>query len=235
MNLSVDSGKMHPVIKIVCFLLFALFLTQARVDVIVSALMIFVFLYLYGIRFDLRSAWKMLRRMRWLFISIAVTYLWFTPGVPLVPLLQEYSPTTEGVGEAALRIATLALIVVLVNLLLHTTSREELIGAIRWLVGPLSLFGLERDRLALRMVLVLDSVDEIQALLQQQMRTFSVEGRKISRVACAMAGLFQAIIHRAETLPSRSMNVVEQEWPPCLQWLYPVILTMLFGGSLLYR
>ncbi len=225
---------MHPVIKIISFLVVALFLTRARLDGIALTLLVLAFLYIRGIRFNIHSIWNMLCRMRWLFISILVTYLWFTPGVPFVPLLQEYSPTVEGAAEGLLRIATLSLIVIQVNLLLQTTSREELVGAIHWLTGPLRLIGLDRDRLALRIVLILDSIDEIQILLHRQMVEFSAKGKKISRIANSVGRLFQAVVNKAETTPLEQITIARQEWPPFLQWLYPVLLVVLFGwGSYL--
>ncbi len=225
---------MHPVIKIISFLVVALFLTRADLYGIALTLVVLAFLYIRGIHFNPHSTWRLLRRMRWLFISILVTYLWFTPGVPLVPFLEKYSPTAEGAAGGLLRIATLSLIVIQVGLLLHTTSREELVGAIRWLVAPLSVVGLDRDRLALRIVLILDSVDEIQMLLRQQMSEFSADGKRISRIAHTVGNLFKAVASRAEGAPLRSITVAEQECPPFIQWLYPVTLVFLFSlGSTL--
>ena len=225
---------MHPVIKVVSFLVIALFLTGARLYGIVLTLIVLGSLYVSGVRFNFHSTWRMLRRMRWLFISILVTYLWFTPGIPLIPLLEEYSPTAEGAAGGLLRIATLSLIVIQVGLLLQTTSREELVGAIRWLVAPLCLVGLDRDRLALRIMLILHNVEEIQILLQQQMAEFSAKGKKISRIASSVGGLFQTVVERAETTPLQPISVADQSWPPLLQWLYPLFLILLFGwGSYL--
>ncbi len=220
---------MHPVIKIVSFLVIALFLTRAQLYGIALTLVVLAFLYIRGIHFNLQSTWRMLRRMRWLFFSILVTYLWFTPGVPLVPFLEKYSPTAEGAAGGLLRIATLSLIVIQVGLLLHTTSREELVGAIRWLAAPLSIVGLDKNRLALRIVLILDSVDEIQILLRQQMAEFSANGKRISRIAHAVGALFKAVATRAEAAPLYPITVAEQEWPPSVQWLYPIILVFLFS------
>ncbi len=225
---------MHPVIKVVSFLVIALFLTRARLYGIALTLILLASLYISGIQFNLHSTWRMLRRMRWLFISILVTYLWFTPGVPLIPLLEEYSPTAEGAAGGVLRVATLSLIVIQVGLLLQTTSREELVGAIRWLAAPLGIVGLDRNRLALRIMLILDSVDEVQILLQKQMLEFSAKGKKISRIAQSVGGLFQAVVSRAETAPLCPITITEQEWPPFHQWLYPAFLVLLFSwGSCL--
>ncbi len=222
---------MHPVIKIVSFLVIALFLARAGLYSVLLTLIFLLSFYLGGIRFSLVPVWQMLRRMRWLFISILVTYLWFTPGVPLIPSLEAYSPTVEGAASGLLRVAALFLIVTLVSLLLQTTTREELVGAIRWLATPLALLRVDRERLALRIILILDSVDIIQELLRQQITAFSTKGKKVSRIAYVMAELFQAVVNRAEKAPLHPITVVEQQWPPFAQWLYPFFLILLFNSG----
>jgi len=220
---------MHPVIKVVSFLVVALFLTRAQVYGIVVTFAVLLALHIAGLRFDPHSTWHMLRRMRWLFASILVTYLWFTPGTPLIPLMGEYSPAIQGATEGLLRVVTLSMIVVQVGFLLQTTSREELVGAIRWLAAPLQIMGLDRDRLALRMVLILDSVNEVQSLLQQQMAAFSTRGRSVSCIANSAKEMFQMVLNKADAMPLHRITLAEQEWPPHRQWLYPVALVMLFG------
>ncbi|GEM_PF-513610 len=223
--------RMHPVIKVVSFLIVALFLTRAQLHGIAVGLLMVLFFWLWGSRFELSPLWRMLRRMRWLFISILITYLWFTPGTPLLPFLESFSPTREGVVDGGLRVAALMLIVAQVGVLLQTTSREELVTAIRWLAAPLRLFGFDRDRLALRLVLILESVEEIQLLLSLKMAEFSNGEKKgVSRIAHAVAELFRAVVDRAETTPLRSVRLVDRERPPPYQWVFPVMLILLFGG-----
>ncbi len=221
---------MHPVIKVVSFLIVALFLTRAQLFGIAIGLLMVLAFWLWGTRFELLPLWRMLRRMRWLFLSILITYLWFTPGTPLLIFLGSYSPTIEGVADGGLRVAALMLIAAQVGVLLQTTSREELVTAIRWLATPLRPFGFDRDRLALRLVLILDSVEEIQLLLRLKLAELSNGEKGVSRVASAMGELLQAVVEKAETLPLRSVDVLDQDRPPLHQWLFPLMLLLLFGS-----
>lgn len=220
---------MHPVIKVVTFLVAALFLTRAQLWGISLTLLLLLFLYLRGLPFDPRSTWRMLRRMRWLFLSILVTYLWFTPGAPMFPAFGHYSPSIEGVIGGAQRIVTLVLIVVQVGLLLHTTSREELVGAIRRLAAPLQLLGLNRDRLALRLMLILESVEEVQLLLTRQMAQMIPRRKGIGCIADSLAAVYREVVRRAEVASRQQVVLIEQGWPPWQQWSYPLILVLLFS------
>ncbi len=219
----------HPVIKVSCFLVVALFLTRAQLNGVAITLTGLLGMRAAGVRFDPARIGKMLRRMRWLLLSILIVYLWFTPGTPLIPPLGHYSPTMEGVQPGLLRVITLMLIAVLVVLLLQGTSRGELIGAIRWLAAPLRLLGVDNTRIALRMTLILDSVEEIQPLLQRQMEGFSRRGNRLSRIADALAALFQSVISRAENTPPQRISVATLGGPPLYQWLYPMALVLLFA------
>ncbi len=221
---------MHPVIKIVCFLILAAFLTRAQLyGIVIGSLLVIVF-RLKDPRFRLYPLWQMLYRIRWLFISILITYLWFTPGTPLVSFLGSYSPTLEGMVDGGARIAALMLIVALVGVLLQTTSRKELVTAIRWLATPLRPLGCDRDRLALRMVLVLESVEEIQLLLRLKMAELSSGERGVSRIAPVAGELFQAVVERAEATPPRPVAVTDGYHPPYLQWILPLVLLLLLGS-----
>ncbi len=220
---------MHPVIKVSCFLVVALFLTRAQLNGVIITLIGLLAMRVAGVGFDLPCIWRMLRRMRWLLLSILIVYLWFTPGTPVIPLLGRYSPTVQGVLPGLLRVITLMLIAVQVVLLLQTTTRGELIGAIRWLAAPLRLLGVDNSRLALRMTLILDSVDEIQPLLRRQMEGFSRSGNRLSRMGDSLATLFQTVIARAESMPQQRIAVATLYGPPLQQWLYPFALTLMFG------
>ena len=74
---------MHPVIRVISLIVLGsvLALSQGRTVFFATALMLA--LYVATSTTHLAPAFKMLRRMRWLFISIIGFYFWFTPGQPL--------------------------------------------------------------------------------------------------------------------------------------------------------
>src|SRR3569623_318256 len=127
---------MHPVIRLVSFMMLSLALAVGGwLHLLLGALVAAVLFARAG-----AAAWvtimPMMRRMRWLWLSLVVIYFWCTPGVAVVPVPDAWAawvPTVEGLALGALRIAALALMVVTAGLLLHFTPREQLFAALHWL------------------------------------------------------------------------------------------------------
>ncbi len=101
------------------------------------------------------------RRLRWFYLSIIVLYFWFYPGTELFPRLGGFSPVLEGMNEAGLRITSLLIVISYSVLFISLTPRGEIILAIQFLLKPLSYLGVNSDRFALRLGLVLSMVTEI--------------------------------------------------------------------------
>jgi energy-coupling factor transporter transmembrane protein EcfT len=97
---------------------------------------------------------KLLRRSRWLLLAIAILFAWSTPGVLLVPDAGNWSPTTDGVLLGLVHAVRLVSLVAALAVLLETTPKEDLVGAIYALAAPLAALGVSRARLAVRLMLV---------------------------------------------------------------------------------
>jgi len=152
---------MHAVIKIVCFLVFATAMVMGAKLVLLAGFILVASLYLFelvqGMPTQLHNALKMLKRLRWLFLSILVVYLFFTPGILLLPDVL-WGPTQEGLIQGLVRIVVLVLIVAAVNVLIGSTGQAEFLSAVSWCLQPLSWLGLSHERLAVRISLTLATV-----------------------------------------------------------------------------
>jgi energy-coupling factor transporter transmembrane protein EcfT len=102
---------------------------------------------------------RLLRRTRWLFGVLLLTYAYILPGVPLWPTLDWVSPSVEGVQQGALRTTRLVLMLAGLALLLAYTSRPRFIYGLYALAKPLSWLGLDRRAFAVRLGLTLDYVE----------------------------------------------------------------------------
>src|SRR3569623_3263792 len=157
---------MHPVIRLVSFMMLSLALAVGGwLHLLLGALVASVLFARAG-----AASWAtimpMMRRMRWRWLSLVGIYFWFTPGVAVVPVPDAWVawvPTAEGLALGALRIAALALMVVTAGLLLHLTSREQLFAALHWLTAPLGLFGVSRERVAVRVAWTRAAVAEVRS------------------------------------------------------------------------
>lgn len=98
---------------------------------------------------------RLLRRVRILLGVLVILFAFFTPGEALLPGLGSAGPTREGLAAAGLHGLRLVSVVVLVALLLEKTGQAALVGGLASLARPLQGIGLSADRLAVRMLLVL--------------------------------------------------------------------------------
>jgi energy-coupling factor transport system permease protein len=102
---------------------------------------------------------RIVRRSRWLLITMLLLFGWMTPGTPVagVPFA-----TQEGLMLAAENIARLLIAIATVASLLSALAPPALVSGLRTLLAPLWLLGGFRDRLAVRMMLTLEEVEAVR-------------------------------------------------------------------------
>lgn len=233
---------MHAVIKIVCFLVFGTAMAMGARPVLMAGFILVTLLYLFelarGVPAHLHNALKMLKRLRWLFLSILVVYLFFTPGVLLLPDVL-WGPTQEGLLQGLFRVAVLVLIVAAVNVLIGSTGQTEFLSAVSWCLQPLSWLGLSHERLAVRISLTLAAVGVLRAACQHEAcdETSEVVVAKSAESPPSESGLmviaktahhlFARVIDDAAQVSLQAITLPEQSRPPLLQWSIPVLLAIL--------
>ena len=99
---------------------------------------------------------KLVRRSRWLLLTIVILFGWLTPGTPLAPLP---GATQEGLQLAAKNLAYLLVAVSVVAGLLTLLSPPQLVAGLRSLLAPFARFKLSPDRIAVRIALTLEQVE----------------------------------------------------------------------------
>ncbi len=225
---------MHAVIKIASFLVFVLFVVAGNVQALLAGLLLIVPLYAVNLtgpsRVQIKTALKMLKRLRWLFLSIFVVYLFFTPGELLWQGVL-WGPTSEGLVQGFSRIAVLILIVAAVNVLLASTEQEAFLSATGWYLRPLMYFGVAHERLAVRITLTLEAVSKVRDIYQHEPHggeMLNSEGPRLMAIVETAQRLFTQVIHDAENTPLYEMVLPEQSHPPLTQWLIPIGLVALF-------
>lgn len=229
-------NHMHPVIKIVSFLVFGAAVSMANGQVLLAGVLLVLPLYIFGNKIHFHGALRMLKRLKWLFVSILVIYLFFTPGQLLWSDVI-WSPTFEGLTQGLLRVAVLVLLVAAVNYLISSTEQDDFLSAVLWCLRPLSFFGLPHERLAIRITLTIDEVSQVRERHLFEVRNSPVDdsvvkdekrGAKLLAISSTANRLFQSVIKDAETAPVREVLLPEESAPPVYQWLMPVILVALF-------
>ncbi|KAF0192139.1 MAG: hypothetical protein FD165_1207 [Gammaproteobacteria bacterium] len=225
-----NTPMIHPVVRIVLLCVFVTCVATAAFHALIAAVATLTVAYWMS-GTPLRPALFMLRRLRWFLLSILFVFLWFTPGESpaWLQFLDPWVPTVAGMRDGTLRIAVLVLIVCAVNLLLQSTSREQLLGAIYWLASPFGQGGTASERLAVRATLVLDKVAAMQQSVRQRRERLSTRTGAIGQAREVAVDLFRHALYTAETERLQTLVIDRPVPPPWAQWLWPVALGLLMS------
>ena len=98
---------------------------------------------------------QLVRRTRWIMISLWLIYACTTPGEPLSDQMGAFSPTLEGVLDGGLQLTRLLVALAGLAILLDRLHRRQLMAGLYALFVPLDWLGLSRERLAVRLALTL--------------------------------------------------------------------------------
>lgn len=114
-----------------------------------------VLLMAAAIRWSAGRLRSLLRRTRWIMLSLLLVYGYVTPGESLWTPLELLSPTQQGLLDGLLQLSRLVFMLAALSLVLGMLPRERLVGGLYALAYPLCWIGLSRERLAVRLALTL--------------------------------------------------------------------------------
>lgn len=97
----------------------------------------------------------LLRRTRWIMLSLLLIYGYATPGTALWTPAGVFSPTWEGLQGGFLQLARLVFALAGLAVVLGVLTRQQLVGGLYVLAWPLRYLGLSRERIAVRLALTL--------------------------------------------------------------------------------
>ena len=97
----------------------------------------------------------LLRRTRWIMLSLLVIYAYATPGEAVWASLAQFSPTHEGLVDGLLQLCRLLFVLAGLSILLSLLPQQQLISGLYTLGYPLRYVGLSRERVAVRLALTL--------------------------------------------------------------------------------
>jgi energy-coupling factor transporter transmembrane protein EcfT len=105
----------------------------------------------------------LLKRARWLIVSLVLVFALGTPGVYLFPALGSLGPTEEGIRLGLAHLMRLLFVLAGLAVLLQKTGVEGLVSGLYGLLLPLSWLGLDRASVAMRLLLVIHYVERSPA------------------------------------------------------------------------
>jgi energy-coupling factor transport system permease protein len=146
---------LHPAVSILSWLIYALAVEWASEFSL--ALIVILTAIVYGTQHDaLPAFFRLIRRSRWLLLSLALLYAWTVNGAWIWPQLGSFSPTLEGLVMGAERIIRLVLLLAALALLLHKLSSADLVYGLYLLSKPFAVFGFDRRAFAVRLALAME-------------------------------------------------------------------------------
>ncbi|MBZ4200711.1 MAG: hypothetical protein LAC66_02300 [Methylotenera sp.] len=201
---------MHPFVKIAGFFLLLLMmpLLSATTILLLCGL---ISLLAAGLNFQHFS--RLLKRMRWLFISLLLVYAYATPGEYLGFFPLDFAPSYEGLSMGLLQIAKLLIAVAGLSTLFASSSKTHLMAGLWTMLSPLRMLGIDVARFAARLLLTLHYVEQM-AVGQKLKLDFS----RLDRVAmdAIEADLSQPLL-------------IEQ---PAFGWLDRMLLSLMLMAAL---
>ncbi len=140
----------HPATQILVWVCLAIVLqTLSQLPLFACAAL----LLLLALKIHSQRLFSLMRRTRWIFLSLLLIYAFATPGHALWDA--DYAPTREGLQDGVLQLARLVCMLASLSILLTLLSRENLINGLYTLLYPARLIGLSRERIAVRLALTL--------------------------------------------------------------------------------
>ena len=149
---------MHPFVKIACFfflLLLLQYLSPSSIAVLCGLIC------LLAAVLNLQHFFQLIKRMRWLFVSLLLVYAYATPGEYLAFLPLNVAPSFEGLHLGLMQIAKLLIAVASLSALFASASKSQLMAGLWTLLSPLRLVGLNVERFTVRMLLTLHYVEKM--------------------------------------------------------------------------
>ena len=111
---------------------------------------------------------RLLRRSRWLLLSVALIFLFMTPGIALFSIAGVPVSSADGLRLAIDQISRLVLALALLALLLGHMDLNKLVTGLRQLLVMLRIPGFDPDRAALRLSLTLRRLEQGEQLTKSQ-------------------------------------------------------------------
>lgn len=205
---------LHPAIKILLFILMAVLIPHLKLLTLFGLAFV---LSLALIFFRVRSFISMMRRMRWLFLSMLVVYAYTTPGEYLSNWPLDLAPSYEGLSDGIHQVFSVSLVLAGISILLATSTRESLMVGIYTLIKPLSILSVSPERFTARLYLTLQYIERAKKQCVKQDR--SADWRSS----------FYAILGNTQDIaPSEIISLVEPSLH-ILDYICVAALLMLMG------
>ena len=155
--------SVHPVIRILCFLILVTFLARMHLPEMLLLFLCFFIFALKNFSQHMRVLYRFVMRLRWFWLSILILYS-FMPLDRVEVGIPSLAPQLAGLSEGLLRCLSLLLVIMYFVVLVHPIALSQLQQAWYWLMRPLKYIGVAPELVSLRIALSFHAVRELQVL-----------------------------------------------------------------------
>jgi len=224
---------MHPAIRILCFLSLVTALARANFPFILLADGVFLVFAIRSPRDIFSFTWRLMRRMRWFWLSIILLYTLMTPGGGQSFIVAGLELSFGGLLLGLERCLALATVLLFFALLIHTTPQSQLQGALFWLLQPLRRVGLPANQISIRIALTLQKIHEMQT------RWSSASEPKLTlsswrEIPDRISSFIHDVFTQAEARPAQVELSLETSVPGHRQWFMFILLVALIAITRFY-
>ncbi len=152
--------KISTLTQFVALIIFALTLSLWRLNSMLVLMAMFLLLLIYQKNYHF---FRLIKRLRWVFIVMFLIFLLNTPGEHIVSWPYSVKPTYEGLHAGIKQVLSITLMLATLSLILAKNTTQQLISGLYFLLKPLSLIGVDIKRFAARLWLTLHYVELQQA------------------------------------------------------------------------
>jgi energy-coupling factor transport system permease protein len=142
----------HPATQILVWICLAC-VVQTMQSLILHGLA--VLLLFVAAKMHVQRLFALMRRARWIALSLLVIYAFLTPGEELWGAGYIPAPTHEGLLDGLMQLSRLVCVLAGLAILLTLLTRTQMISGLYTLCYPVRYIGLSRERIAVRLALTL--------------------------------------------------------------------------------
>jgi len=216
-------AALHPAIRILVLLFLCIASASASYAQLVFTLLLLSVGFAMGQKSLLFRTFKVFYRLKWLFASILLIYVFLEPG-------NAQQGHFAGVEDGLIRIFSLLLLIAAVNLLVQSGSPSEFMSGLIWLLSPLQRLGLPTQRVAVRMALTLEMIPRLQTIFQAShsnadQRSIRKDVRHyVASLAALAVERVQLTVNYAEQYQEKEIEILTLVAPRLGQLLFLVLL-----------
>jgi len=221
--------SLHPVIRILSFLIIVVFLARLALPGMLILTSVFIFFAAFSAHQTISVVSQFAWRLRWFWLAILLLYsLMSHHGGETTSIL---SVSLSGFQEGSIRCLSLLIVIFYFVLLIHPLRPNQLQQAWSWLMRPLGIIRINPDVFSLRLALTFHAVREMQTMQIKPEHKLKMRQLPEQLFAYLQLAIEKSRVHEdtTDSIPAASSS------PEHVQWLVPAAIVLILTFLLVWQ